>query len=91
MFVLITTANFPDVMLSAYYQHRAIGIFFIIYLNMGLYLLMNMLVAIFYDSYQTTSTSTVDEGNEIRNNFFNELFDKFCVSMPCHNGKFDMD
>jgi hypothetical protein len=46
--VLMTTANFPDFMLPAYHVRRVNCIFFIFYLIFGLFLLMNMLLAVFY-------------------------------------------
>ena len=51
MFVLITTSNYPDVMLPSYGENRAFALFFIFYLTIGLFLLMNLLLAIFYSSY----------------------------------------
>ena len=43
--VLITTANFPDVMLSAYSASRASVIFFATFLLMGTFFLLNMFLA----------------------------------------------
>jgi len=51
MFVLLTTSNFPDVMLPAYGKNRLDCLFFIFYLVVGLFLLMNLLLAIFYSNY----------------------------------------
>lgn len=51
MFVLLTTSNFPDVMLPAYAQKRRYSVFFIVYLVIGLFMLMNLLLAIFYSNY----------------------------------------
>ena len=52
MFILITTSNFPNVMLPSYNRSRLAALYFIIYLVVGLFLLMNLLLAIFYSSYQ---------------------------------------
>jgi hypothetical protein len=52
LLVLMTTANFPDFMLPAYQVNRLNCIFFIGYLIFGLFLLMNLLLAIFYSNYQ---------------------------------------
>ena len=51
MLILLTTANFPDVMLPAYLHNRAAFFFWMIFLTLGLFLFMNMLLAIFYGSY----------------------------------------
>ena len=55
MFVLLTTTNFPDVMLPAYQENKYMSFFFIIYLVFGLFLFFNLLMAIFYSSYQDST------------------------------------
>ena len=52
MFVCMSTSNFPDVMLPAYQLNRWFAIFFLIYLILGLYLMMNLLLGIFYSNYK---------------------------------------
>jgi hypothetical protein len=44
LFVLITTANYPDVMMPSYSKSRWAFIFFLIYLVIGLYFMQNLLV-----------------------------------------------
>ena len=51
MFVLLTTANFPDIMLPSYKENAWTALFFISYLIFGLWLLMNLFLAIFYSRY----------------------------------------
>lgn len=51
LFVLLTTANFPDVMMPAYSQNRASCIFFIVYLSIELYFIMNLLLAVVFDTF----------------------------------------
>jgi hypothetical protein len=53
MFVLLTTANFPDIMLPTYLRHRNLSLFFTVFEVFGLFLFMNMLLAIFYESYSS--------------------------------------
>lgn len=52
MIILMTTANFPDVMLPGYYERRLNSLFFIIYLVFGLYFLQNILLAVVIDIYK---------------------------------------
>ncbi len=60
MFVLLTTANYPDVMMPTYMENGYTVAFFIIYLFFGLFLLMNMLLAIFYAHYQENLDDVID-------------------------------
>lgn len=52
MLVLLTTANSPDIMLPAYEWSRPLALFFIIYLMVGVFLIMNLLMALFYHNYK---------------------------------------
>eukprot|EP00092_Neocalanus_flemingeri_P012722 GFUD01013709.1.p1 GENE.GFUD01013709.1~~GFUD01013709.1.p1 ORF type:complete len:872 (+),score=167.61 GFUD01013709.1:299-2914(+) len=51
LFVLLTTANFPDVMMPSYYKNSLSFLFFFSYLMINLYFLMNLLLAVVYDSF----------------------------------------
>lgn len=52
MTVLLTTANFPDVMLPALHQSPWYALFFMSYLFMGLYFLLNVLLATIFSGYK---------------------------------------
>ncbi|XP_035299166.1 two pore calcium channel protein 1 isoform X2 [Cricetulus griseus] len=51
LFVLLTTANFPDVMMPSYSQSPWSCIFFIVYLSIELYFIMNLLLAVVFDTF----------------------------------------
>ncbi|XP_036382801.1 two pore calcium channel protein 1 isoform X2 [Megalops cyprinoides] len=51
LFVLLTTANFPDVMMPAYSRNRWSCVFFIVYLSIELYFIMNLLLAVVFDTF----------------------------------------
>ncbi|XP_054749500.2 two pore channel protein 1-like [Lytechinus pictus] len=51
LFVLMTTANFPDVMMPAYNHNPWSAIFFIVFLVLELYFLINLLLAVVYDTF----------------------------------------
>lgn len=53
MFVLLTTANFPDVMMPAYSQSKWHSLFFISFLCIVLYILMNLMLAVVYETFTT--------------------------------------
>ena len=77
MFVLLTTSNYPDVMLPSYAQQRRYSIFFITYLVIGLFMLMNLLLAIFYSSYQERVDAAIDKFQKERNDFLIRLYRKY--------------
>lgn len=51
MFVLLTTANFPDVMMPSYAISKWYAAFFISYLSTALYVLMNLMLAVVYETF----------------------------------------
>jgi hypothetical protein len=51
MFVLLTTNNFPDIMLPAYAQSRWNCIFFIAFIVGGIYFIANLVLAIIYQHF----------------------------------------
>lgn len=52
LFVLMTTANYPDVMMPALEESRFTFLFFLSYLTFGLYFLSNLVLAVVYDSFR---------------------------------------
>ena len=54
LFVLLTTANYPDVMMASYAHSGWSTIFFISYLSVNLYFLMNLMLAVVYDTFTKT-------------------------------------
>lgn len=51
MFVLLTTANFPDVMMPSYAITKWSAVFFISYISTVLYVLMNLMLAVVYETF----------------------------------------
>mmetsp|Transcript_24351 Transcript_24351/g.18524 ORF Transcript_24351/g.18524 Transcript_24351/m.18524 type:complete len:107 (-) Transcript_24351:321-641(-) len=51
MYILLTTSNFPDAALPYYAYTRASIFFFILYLLIGIFLLLSLLLAVFYNNY----------------------------------------
>lgn len=56
MFVLMTTSNYPDIMIPYYRMNRSAFIFFGGFMAVGLYLLLNLLLAVFYQHYKNKLT-----------------------------------
>lgn len=74
MMVCLTTSNFPDVMLPAYQINRWNALFFIIYLTLGLFLMMNLLLAIFYSNFKLRFEEKIDSFQKDRHEF---LYDQY--------------
>jgi hypothetical protein len=74
MFTLLTTSNYPDVMLPAYSIHRISCLFFISFLCIALFLLMNLMLAIFYANYQEREDIRIDKFRPKRNLYLFQLF-----------------
>lgn len=60
MIILLTTANFPDVMLPAYQVSWFYSLFFVSFLLFGLYFLLNLLLAKVFTNYKKTLESKAD-------------------------------
>ena len=75
LFILLTTANFPDVMLPFYRVHTAYVIPFVVYIVFGLYLLMNMIFATIYNLYEKISSNEIRVYVENRQTLLLEAFD----------------
>eukprot|EP01047_Picozoa_sp_COSAG01_P003992 COSAG01_NODE_127_length_24940_cov_140.519923_7_plen_600_part_00 len=52
MLSLLTTANFPDVMISSYTYNRLFAIPFVVFLLFGLFFVMNVVLASVYSNYK---------------------------------------
>jgi len=77
MFICLTTSNFPNVMLPAYYDNSLYAIYFIGYLIGGLYFLMNVLLATIFDNYKLRVQEKFEKRTESREVYLSAYFDKF--------------
>ena len=50
--ILITTSNFPDIMLPAYNTSTWYTVFFVVFVIFGVFFLMNVLLAVIFDNYK---------------------------------------
>ena len=64
--ILLTTANFPDVMLPAYNKNWFYASFFIIFLILGLFFLLNLVLAKVFVNYKKTLESRSESKGEQR-------------------------
>lgn len=52
VYVLFTTSNFPDILFPFWQINNISALYFIGFLLIGLYMLLNLLLAVFYNSYK---------------------------------------
>ncbi|XP_061584965.1 two pore segment channel 3 [Cololabis saira] len=52
LYVLVTTANSPDVMMPAYNANSVFAIFFILYILINTYIFMSVFLAVVYNNYK---------------------------------------
>ena len=77
MFTLLTTANYPDVMLPAYLKNFWNFVFFLTFLTLGLYLFLNLLLANVFNMYQRRLTEARDDRLKKRGKIIDRVFDRF--------------
>jgi two pore calcium channel protein 1 len=66
LFVLITTCNYPSVMMPAYTKHQASFFFFFIFIVIGIYFILNLILAIVFRVY------TAEERNKFHKRFLRQ-------------------
>ena len=59
LFILLTTANYPDVMMPVYTCFPYAAIFFVVFLMIGLYFIFNLILAVAYSTFQEHTKVTV--------------------------------
>ena len=59
LYVVLTTANYPDILVKKYGENRLIFIFFFIYTFMTIFIMINMLVGVFYFNYKQVVTDVI--------------------------------
>lgn len=66
LLILITTANYPDVMMPAYTENRAAFIFFLAFLLFGFFFLVNLLTAAVFTCYESHECQTEEDAEKSR-------------------------
>uniref|UniRef100_UPI00358EE697 two pore channel protein 2-like n=1 Tax=Myxine glutinosa TaxID=7769 RepID=UPI00358EE697 len=73
LYVLVTTANSPDIMMPAYNKNRWYSLFFIVYIVVNTYLFMSIFLAVVYNGYRKHLK------NEVRTSVFNKRRSMACA------------
>ena len=61
LYVLVTTANSPDIMMPAYDQYAFYSIFFIVFEVVCVYIFMSIFLAVVYNNYRKNLKREVKE------------------------------
>ncbi|OQR84844.1 hypothetical protein ACHHYP_12634 [Achlya hypogyna] len=72
--ILLTTANFPDIMMPAYNANRFVSIFFIFFLCFGLFFLLNVVLAVVFNNFARFSAQELDFRDSVRRHKLTEAF-----------------
>ena len=80
MTILLTTANFPDIMLQSYKDNYWYILYFISFLVVGLYFLMNFLLANVFNKFKDRLERNAEEIMKKTELLLIELFDRFDYS-----------
>lgn len=82
MTILLTTANFPDVMMDSYSAANWTALYFIIYLLIALYLMFNLILAAVYTRFQERAQDIVAEVPKIQTMCLCAAFELLVLSDP---------
>jgi len=75
LLVLITTANFPDVMMPSYHNSRISCSFFLIFIIVGLYFIMALSLAVIYQHFNWATKKTEKSIRTQREQTMDGVFD----------------
>ena len=66
MYVLFTLSNFPDIIFPFYKVDNITSVFFMSFIFVGLYLLLNLMLAVFYNSYRRQINGKIAKYEKMR-------------------------
>ena len=75
LYVLVTTANSPDIMMPAYDVASYYSIFFIVFEVVCIYIFMSIFLAVVYNNYRKNLKMEVKEIVERKNQLIDQAFD----------------
>jgi len=81
-YVLFTTSNFPDIMLPFWPVSNLTAIYFVGFLLVGLYMLMNLMLAVFYNSFKTRVEAKINKYEKVREEFLQQEFEAAGATKP---------
>lgn len=70
----ITTANYPDVMMPSYNEHRVVALFFISFMVLSFFYIMNLVLAVTVNAYDESIGSRKQSRSEMSQRLLIEAF-----------------
>jgi len=71
---LFTTSNFPDILFPYWKVNNLTAIYFIGFLLIGLYMLLNLMLSVFYNSYKHQFEKKIEKYDNMRREFLQQEF-----------------
>jgi Ca2+-binding EF-hand superfamily protein len=75
LWICVTTANYPDVMMPAYNENRFAGIYFVVFMVVTFFFFMNLILASIVNAYDDTMNSRRKSQKEAENAKLSEAFE----------------
>ncbi|KAL3780686.1 hypothetical protein ACHAWO_009393 [Cyclotella atomus] len=75
LWIMVTTANYPDVMMPSYNQHRFIALYFVSYMLVSFFYLMNLLLAVACNSYDDSITARTKYRKDLSKELLTKAFE----------------
>ena len=75
LYVLITTANSPDISMPAYDSERWYMIFFVLFTIVNLYMFMAVFLAVVYNGYKANLKNEVQDSVLLKRSLLNKVYD----------------
>ena len=69
VYVMFTTSNFPDILFPFWKTNNITALYFIGFLLVGLYMLLNLMLAVFYNSFKKQIEKKINKYDAIREDF----------------------
>ena len=69
IYVLFTTSNFPDIIFPYYKINNLTFFYFVIFLAIGIWMIMNLVVAVFYNEYRNQIERKIKKYDKTREVF----------------------
>jgi hypothetical protein len=66
VYVLFTTSNFPNILLPFWPVSNITALYFVGFLLVGLYMLLNLMLAVFYNSFKTRIEEKINKYDKHR-------------------------